>query len=176
MSRELNFSVTRNNLGYVLICWWVILFLRGKYWGQVVEMNFCSISVKLVILLTTYLMKIFSFPGSWVICNKIYCPCITILEYTSQSRKFGKFINIRLNKKTLRRSSITYFKKQPPEVFYKKAVLKNLAMFTTRKQLWCSLFLSKLHTLRPVALLKRGSNTGVFLWILQNLQEHLFWR
>ena len=56
----------------------------------------------------------------------MYCPCITILGYTSQSSKFEKFINIHLTKKTLRRSSVTHFKKQPPEVFYKKVVLKNL--------------------------------------------------
>ena len=27
----------------------------------------------------------------------------------------------------------------------------------------------------PKTLLKRGSNPGVFLWILRNFQEHLFW-
>ena len=31
MNRELNLSVTRNELGYVLICWWVTLFLRVSY-------------------------------------------------------------------------------------------------------------------------------------------------
>ena len=54
---------------------------------------------------------------------KMYCPCISILGYTSPRRKSEKFINIHLNKKTLRRSSVTHFKKQPSEVFYKKAVL-----------------------------------------------------
>ena len=44
MNRELNFSVARNNFGYVLICW-VTLSLRVRYWGQVVEMNFCSINL-----------------------------------------------------------------------------------------------------------------------------------
>ena len=29
---------------------------------------------------------------------------------------------------------------------------------------------------RPAALLKRDSSTGVFLWILLNFQEHLFYR
>ena len=32
---------------------------------------------------------------------KMYCPSVTILGYTSQSRKFEKFINIHLNKKNL---------------------------------------------------------------------------
>ena len=54
---------------------------------------------------------------------KMYCPCINILGYTSHSRKSEKFINIHLNKKALRRSSVSPFKKQPPDVLYKKAVL-----------------------------------------------------
>ena len=55
------------------------------------------------------------------------------------------------------------FQKQPLEVFYGKAVFKILAIFTG----WIC---------RPATLLKRDSNTGVFLWILWNLSEHLFWR
>ena len=52
------------------------------------------------------------FPCQWSYryMMKMYCRSITILRYTSQSRKFEKFINIHLNKKTLRRSSITHFK------------------------------------------------------------------
>ena len=40
-------------------------------------------------------------------------------------------------------------------MFYKKVALKKLAIFTTRKNLWWSLFLINLQTLRPLALLKR---------------------
>ena len=93
---------------------------------------------------------------------KMYCPSITILGYTSQSRKFEKLISIHLNKK----SPIFRSSHQRCSI---KAVPKNLAIFTTRKHLWWSLFLIKLQTLRPGTLLKRDSNTGVFLWILQNL-------
>ena len=49
------------------------------------------------------------------------------------------------------------FKKQPPEVFYKKGVLKNSSQFT-RKHLCQSLFLIKLQLYE-----KRDSGTGVFL-------------
>ena len=52
-------------------------------------------------------------------------------------------------------------KKQPPEAFFKKAVLKNFAIFTG-KHLCQSLFLNKVAGLRPVTLLKRVTNTGVF--------------
>ena len=37
------FSVIRNNFVQAFICWWVTLFVRIRYWGQVVEMNFSSI-------------------------------------------------------------------------------------------------------------------------------------
>ena len=67
------------------------------------------------------------------------------------------------------------FQKQPPKVFYKKAVLKNFAIFTG-KRLCLSLFLIKLQDSSPAFLLKRDSNTGLFLWILRNFKEHLFWR
>ena len=63
--------------------------------------------------------------------------------------------------------------KQPSEMFYKKAVLKNFAIFTG-KHLWWSLFLTKLQDFRPDS--KRDSNTCIFLWILRNFEEHLFWR
>ena len=44
--------------------------------------------------------------------------------------------------------------KQPPEVFYKKAVLKNFAIFTRKTAVL--VFMS-------VTLLKRDTNSGVFL-------------
>ena len=42
-----------------------------------------------------------------------------------------------------------------------KAVLKNLAIFTTRKHLWWSLFLIKLQILRPTTLLKKDTDFPV---------------
>ena len=63
--------------------------------------------------------------------------------------------------------------KQPPEVFYQKVVLKNFATFTGKHLCW-NLFLIKLQAFRPDS--KKDFNTGVFLWILRNFEEHLFWR
>ena len=57
MMWELNFSVTRNAFGYVLICWSVTVYLRVSYRGQVVEMDYCSINFD-------KLLKILSFPAS----------------------------------------------------------------------------------------------------------------
>ena len=76
------------------------LLLRVNYWGQVVEMNFCLIFVKLVILISCWRFFLSLPAESYVI--KMYCPCITILGYTSQSQNFENFINIHLNKKKLR--------------------------------------------------------------------------
>ena len=53
---------------------------------------------------------------------------------------------------------------------YKKGVLK------TRKHLCQSLFFNKVAGLRPAILLERDSGTGVFRWVLWNLQEQLFYR
>ena len=52
-------------------------------------------------------------------------------------------------------------------MFYKKAVLKNFAIFTGKQLCW-SLFLIKLQAFRLATLLKRDSNTGVFLCILRS--------
>ena len=53
-------------------------------------------------------------------------------------------------------------KKQPPEVFYKKAVLKNFSMLTG-KYMCSSLFLIKLQPFRSATFSKRDSNAGAFL-------------
>ena len=52
-------------------------------------------------------------------------------------------------------------KRQPSEAFYTKDALKKIAKFI-RKQLFRSLFFNKVAGLKPVTLLKRDSDTGVF--------------
>ena len=65
--------------------------------------------------------------------------------------------------------------KQPPEIFCKKGVLKNFGKIT-RKNLYQSLFSNKITGRGLQPYWKRGSGTVVFLWILQNCKEHLFYR
>ena len=48
------------------------------------------------------------------------------------------------------------------QMFFKIAVLKNFANFTGRQLCW-SLFLITFQALIPATLLKRDTNTGVFL-------------
>ena len=50
--------------------------------------------------------------------------------------------------------SLYYTKRHPPEVFYKKGVLRNLATFIG-KDLCPSLFFNKVAELRPATLLKK---------------------
>ena len=38
------FSVFKNDFGHVTICWWVTLFVKVSYGGQIVEMNLISIN------------------------------------------------------------------------------------------------------------------------------------
>ena len=53
-------------------------------------------------------------------------------------------------------------KNHPPEVRYKKGVFKNVAIFTAKQKVLESLF-NKLQAFRHATLIKRNSNTGVFL-------------
>ena len=60
-------------------------------------------------------------------------------------------------------------------MFFKICVLKNFTDFTEKHLCW-SLILVKLQTWFAATLLKRDSNTFVFLWNLLNFSEHLFFR
>ena len=62
MSRELNFSVTRNDAGHIFICLVGDLIFKSKLLRSSVEMNVSSINFD-------KLFKIVSFPASCVICN-----------------------------------------------------------------------------------------------------------
>ena len=75
------------------------------------------------------------------------------LNIDQNSSEYGHFIrsvSLKANChfKILQVKGLQYkcFKKQPPEVFYKKAVLKNFAMFTGKQLCW-NLFLIKFYKL-----------------------------
>ena len=57
------------------------------------------------------------------------------------------------------------------QMFFKIGIFKNFAIFTGKHLCW-SLFLIK--AFRPVILLKRDSNTGIFLRIIRNFKKELF--
>ena len=63
--------------------------------------------------------------------------------------------------------------------FFKISFFKNFAIFTEKHMGW-NLFLKKLLVWRAATWLKRGSNTGIFLWVLRIFKssffmEHLWW-
>ena len=57
---------------------------------------------------------------------------------------------------------VELFRSSRSQMYFKIRVLKNVTIFITKK-LCRSLFLIKLAGLMPATLLKRDSNTGVFL-------------
>ena len=62
----------------------------------------------------------------------------------------------------------TTYKNSHQRCFVKKAVLKNFATSTGKHLCW-SLFLIMLQAFSAATLLKRDSNTVIFLWLLRNL-------
>ena len=64
-------------------------------------------------------------------------------------------------------SNENIFKKQPPDVLYKKSVHKYLAKFIGKDLCQC-FFFNKVANVSPATLLKRESYKVIFLWILQN--------
>ena len=65
-------------------------------------------------------------------------------------------------------------------MFFKIGVLRNFAIFTGKQPCW-SHFLIKFQDLKPATLIKRDSDTDVFLWNIAKLLrtglfiEHLRW-
>ena len=127
--------------------------------------------------------------------NEIYCWYLMYSDYSSQQRNkfvYGKmfFPNLYNNSHFPFFEKIFYYyecklpniykntcafiflwwNQKQPSVFYKKAVIKNFAIFTGKHLCW-SLFLIKLQAFRPDS--KRDSNICIFLWILWNFEEHL---
>ena len=59
------------------------------------------------------------------------------------------------------------------QIFFKIGIVKIFENFVVKHLCW-SIFLIKLEAWRSAVLLKRDSNTGVFLWNMRNFEEHLF--
>ena len=101
-----------------------------------------------------------------------FCCCIfivlhsfefsVIIDLITQPSQSGKKID-----HVLFTFVVTLFRSSHRRCFIKKAVLKNFAIFTW-KHLCLSLCLIKLHPFRSVTLLKRNSNSCVFLCLLRN--------
>ena len=103
-----------------------------------------------------------------------------VLEINICSLDLQDIIIYKMIKKTITAVNKGYFKwdynpfqKQPPEVFYKKAVLK-FCNILRKKTVLESLF-NKITGLQASNFIKKRL-TGVFLWMLRNFWQHLFRR
>ena len=76
---------------------------------------------------------------------------------------------------TLARKGLKCVQKQPLNVFGKNVFLK-ISQNLQENTCTTVSFLIKLQASDLQLYQKRDSGTGVFLWILQNFQEHLFYR
>ena len=85
----------------------------------------------------------------------------------------SKQSNLNWDTSTLNRVS-NFDQKQPAELFFKKSCSINFCKIHRETPVLKSLF-NKVAGLRPATSWKRDSDTGVFLWILRNFLEHLFW-
>ena len=68
------------------------------------------------------------------------------------------------------------FQKQPPKVFYKKAVLKSFAIFTGKYLCSLESLFNKVAGLQSCNFIQNRPQHRFSLWILQNFKEHLFLR
>ena len=128
----------------------ILQFCISIFWHQFF-LNLCS-KLLSVILLNHKKSNWFYFLH-W--CNLV-SPKITAVFSRQNTELCGRYI----------------FRSSCSELSYKEDVLKNFAKFG--KHLCWSLFFNKVAGWKPPTLLKRDTGTGVVLWILQNLQEHLF--
>ena len=65
------------------------------------------------------------------------------------------------------------FRSSHLQMFLKTSLFENFVIFTGKHLCW-SLFTIKLLAFRQATILKRDSNTGVFLWILESFKNNFF--
>ena len=109
-----------------------------------------------------------------------YIYCCKILNFTSFKFKLNNMIvsNKLSKRKTACREILCLYdngRRSHTRCSVKKHVLKNFANFSGKHLCW-SLSLIHLKASRPTTLLKKDSNTGVFLLNFQNFYENLVWR
>ena len=124
----------------------------------------------------------------WFQCIVYWIPRIYILSHIKSNTSDTFLVDFKLAeglqcilKVTLRYmflllvTTMEKLQKQPPTLFCKKGALNRFFSIYGKYLCW-SIFLIKLEAVSPANLLKRDSNTSVFLWTLQDLYERLFWR
>ena len=110
--------------------------------------------------------------------RKHFCSILTDLSnllflfHKIKQRMWRMFLPNSFQKCRSSRSQM-FFRSSRPEMFCKKAVLRDFPKFT-RKHLYQSLFITKVAGQGWQLYLKRDPVSWCFLWILRNLEEHIF--
>ena len=97
--------------------------------------------------------------------QKLFCLVVVKIIWATFHESFDenwKHVEMQNQRKAPQLTLLWYdYQEQPPEVLYKKAILKDFARSTRIPHLCGSLFFKILQTFRPSTLLKRDSNTSV---------------
>ena len=99
--------------------------------------------------------------------KKVHLRCFTWFWIRFRIWSLNTSLNTSLFLLSLLHFESLKFRSSCSKISFKIDVFKNFAIFT-RKHLCWSLFMIKLRACKPANLLRRHSNTGVFLRILQN--------
>ena len=122
--------------------------------------------VKGRIVLYTRLLNSFSFYIFWCATYNRSSKQILIFILTDGVYKYHTY-SIRHKIKTLQMKPFKIvYRGCTSQMFFKVSLLWNTPIFTGKQLCW-TLFLITFQAFRPATLLKSGSNTGVFLWILR---------
>ena len=127
---------------------------KGSIWMKFKFWKYFGWSIFLVIC--------FDLSLTWQYVSSVYLISKTYFYFSFPPYVFIEYFM--QNKHWLKQKSWVnhYLQKQPPEFFVKKGVLKNFANITGKHLCWTP-FLMKLQAFRLTTLVKRTSNTGVFL-------------
>ena len=110
-------------------------------------------------------------PGSYAAFRLSGRPILCELNCYAVRMKYPRLVY--LFKKSILKIFVFNDRISLTQMLFKKGVLRNFPIITAKHLRW-SLVLIKLQALRPVTLFKRDFNAGVFLWILRNFNEQLF--
>ena len=137
-------------------------------------MDGCDYSFEIIIVITVPLKEHITETIFFVVVEANVLIAKELLKQWMTARSPVKLNTLSLKEWMTATLSVTKtdIKNSSWQMFYKIGVLKYFAKFTGKHLYW-SLFFNKVAGIRPATLLKRDSNTGVFLRIL-NFSEHLF--
>ena len=152
--------------------------LKKSLWHRCFPVNFVKFlrtlfSKEHLWKLLLFILVVFKYIKKWIVQKVMGVLTQFRLNYMLQCRfrrcskienKFEFIVEVKI---WCLRLVLSVFRSIHQRCSIKKVVLKNVAIFIGKHLSW-SLFLIKLQAIRPETLLKRDSNTVIFMWILWN--------